>query len=298
MFDSSSDPIVNIPIAVPFDEADRVDHDALSLNVERWMKTPATGFLVGSQTGEEWFLSEDEKLVVARTVGQTLSEQQVLLGGIDCPSVTETLRRADAFAEAGAEMVRIRFPRGESTVESYFKQVLAKCPVPVLLMHQPEPASFGLAGRPAASPEVLAAMTNMDNVFGYVTDHDLRFEVRVHDLVSPEKRFWICNGSIILQGTLIGCNGTTTAFSNIWPEALHTLLKLGMAGRYEEAQPLQQQIRKIDAIILPWLAAGVKASLKLLGFEGMVPRNPVAPMPPEEIAKLEAAMRDAGLLND
>jgi dihydrodipicolinate synthase/N-acetylneuraminate lyase len=298
MFDSSSDPIVNIPIAVPFDEADRVDHDALSLNVERWMKTPATGFLVGSQTGEEWFLSEDEKLVVARTVGQTLSEQQVLLGGIDCPSVTETLRRADAFAEAGAEMVRIRFPRGESTVESYFKQVLAKCPVPVLLMHQPEPASFGLAGRPAASPEVLAAMTNMDNVFGYVTDHDLRFEVRVHDLVSPEKRFWICNGSIILQGTLIGCNGTTTAFSNIWPEALHTLLKLGMAGRYEEAQPLQQQIRKIDAIMLPWLAAGVKASLKLLGFEGMVPRNPVAPMPPEEIAKLEAAMRDAGLLND
>jgi dihydrodipicolinate synthase/N-acetylneuraminate lyase len=297
MFDSSSDPIVNIPIVVPFDEADRVDHDALSRNVERWMKTPATGFLVGSQTGEEWFLSEDEKLAVARTVGQTLGEKQVLLGGIDCPSVTETLRRAEAFAEAGAEMVRIRFPRGESTVESYFKQVLARCPVAVLLMHQPEPVSFGLAGRPAASPEVLAAIANMDNVFGYVTDHDLRFEVRVRDLVASEKRFWICNGSIILQGTLIGCNGTTTAFSNIWPEAMHTLLKLGMEGRYEEAQPLQQHIRRIDAIMLPWLAAGVKASLKLLGFEGMVPRNPVAPMPAGEVAKLEVAMRDAGLLN-
>jgi dihydrodipicolinate synthase/N-acetylneuraminate lyase len=297
MFDSSSDPIVNIPIVVPFDEADRVDHDALSRNVERWMKTPATGFLVGSQTGEEWFLSEDEKLAVARTVGQTLGEKQVLLGGIDCPSVTETLRRAEAFAEVGAEMVRIRFPRGESTVDSYFKQVLARCPVPVLLMHQPEPVSFGLAGRPAASPEVLAAIANMDNVFGYVTDHDLRFEVRVRDLVASEKRFWICNGSIILQGTLIGCNGTTTAFSNIWPEAMHTLLKLGMEGRYEEAQPLQQHIRRIDAIMLPWLAAGVKASLKLLGFEGMVPRNPVAPMPAGEVAKLEVAMRDAGLLN-
>ena len=296
MFDSSSDPIVNIPMAIPFDESDQIDHAALSRNVERWMKTPATGFLVGSQTGEEWFLSETEKLEAARTVAQTLDESRVLLGGIDCPSVTETLRRADAFAEAGAEMVRIRFPRGESTVESYFGQVLARCPVPVLLMHQPEPVSFGLAGRPAAAPEVLAAVTNMDNVFGYVTDHDLRFEVRVRDLVSPEKRFWICNGSIILQGTLIGCNGTTTAFSNIWPEALHTLLKLGMEGRYEEAQPLQQHIRKIDAIMLPWLAAGVKASLKLLGFEGMRPRNPVAPMPAGEVAKLEVAMRDAGLI--
>jgi len=298
MFNLSTDPIVNIPMAIPFDESDQVDHAALSRNVERWMKTPATGFLVGSQTGEEWFLSETEKLEAARTVAQTLDESRVLLGGIDCPSVTETLRRADAFAEAGAEMVRIRFPRGESTVQSYFEQVLARCPVPVLLMHQPEPVSFGLAGRPAATPEVLAAVTNMDNVFGYVTDHDLRFEVRVRDLVSPEKRFWICNGSIILQGTLIGCNGTTTAFSNIWPEALHTLLKLGMEGRYEEAQPLQQHIRKIDAIMLPWLAAGVKASLKLLGFEGMVPRNPVAPMPAGEVAKLEVAMRDAGLLRD
>ena len=150
MFDSSSDPIVNIPLTIPFDDSDQLDHDALSRNVERWMKTPATGFLVGSQTGEEWFLSEAEKLDAARTVGQTLGEKQVLLGGIDCPSVTETLRRAEAFAEAGAEMVRIRFPRGESTVESYFKQVLARCPVPVLLMHQPEPVSFGLAGRPAA----------------------------------------------------------------------------------------------------------------------------------------------------
>lgn len=297
MFDSSSDPIVNIPIVTPFNESDQVDHDALSRNVERWMRTSATGFLVGSQTGEEWFLSETEKLEIARTVGQTLDGSRVLIGGIDCPSVTETLRRAEAFANVGAEMVRIRFPRGESTIESYFQQVLERSPVPVLLMHQPEPASFGLAGRPAASAEVLAAIANSDNVFGYVTDHDLRFEVRVRDLVSAQKRFWICNGSIILQGTLIGCNGTTTAFSNIWPDALHQLLKLGMEDRYEEAQPLQKQIRDIDAIMLPWLAAGVKASLKLLGFEGMQPRNPVAPMPVEEVTRLEAAMRKTGLLD-
>lgn len=298
MFDSSKDPIVNIPLVTPFDEQDRVDHDALSRNVERWLKTPATSFLVGSQTGEEWFLSEDEKLTIARTVRQTLDETRILVGGIDCPSVTETLRRAEAFADVGAGMVRIRFPRGESIIEPYFEQVLARCPVPVLLMHQSEPASFGLAGRPAGSAELLASVANRDNVFGYVTDHDLRFEARVRDLISSEKRFWICNGSIILQGTLIGCNGTTTAFSNIWPAALHTLLKLGMDGRFDEGWPLQKHIQTIDAIMLPWLAAGVKASLKLLGFEAMRPRSPVSPMPSAEVVKLEHAMRDAGLLNN
>ena len=79
-------------------------------------------------------------------------------------------------------------------------------------------------------------------------------------------------------------------------EALKQLLELGMAGRYEEAIPLQTHIQKIDAIMLPYLASGIKACLKLMGFDGMVCRNPTKPMPPEEIARLEVAMREAGLL--
>lgn len=293
-----SDPIINVPVAVPFDEADRVDHAALARNVERWLATPLSGFLIGSQTGEEWFMSEEEKLAVMRTVGESLDEKRFLMGGIDCPGVTETLRRAEAFAEAGAEMVRVRFPRGDVDVESYFDQVLPRCPVPVLLMHQSVPERFGMAGPPAAAPEVLGQICNRDNVFGYVTDHDVRFEAGVRACVSEDRRFWICNGSLILQGTLIGCNGTTTAFSNIWPSALDELLRMGMSGRFDEARALQEQVRKIDVIMLPYRAAGVKAALKLLGFEGMRPRSPFQPMPSATVADLELAMREAGLLTD
>ena len=129
-----------------------------------------------------------------------------------------------------------------------------------------------------------------------MTDHDMRFEAQVRRHVPAEKRFWICNGSMILSGTLIGCNGTTTAFSNIWPAALQELLELGIAGRYAEAQALQEKVRLIDEIMLPHLAAGIKAALKLLGFAGMVPRKPTAEMPPAEVERLEQAMRAARLL--
>lgn len=293
----TSDPIVSIPIVTPFDESDRVDHEALARNIQRWLATPATGFLVGSQTGEEGSLSEQEKLAVARTVKASLDQRRFLIGGIDCPSVTETLRRAEAFAEVGAEVVRIRFPRSESVVLPYFEQVLPRCPVPVLLMHQCDPARFGAAAGPAAPPEVLGAVADRDNVFGYVTDHDVRFEARVRRCVTTDRRFWICNGSLILHGTLIGCNGTTTAFANIWPDALDRLLRLGMAGRYQEARPLQEHVQKIDAVMLPYLAAGVKASLHLIGFEGMTPRAPTPPVPPDVIKQIERHMRAAGLLN-
>ena len=292
----AANPIVNIPLVTPFNQSDQVDHGALERNVQRWLETPAKGFLVGSQTGEEFCLSEKEKLAVATTVRSNLDERRFLMGGIDCPSVTQTLRRAEAFADVGAEVVRIRFPRGASLVESYFQQVLPRCPVPVLLMHQCEPALFGMAAAPAAEPEVIAGVTDMDNVFGYVTDHDVRFEARVRRLVTRERRFWICNGSLMLHGTLTGCNGTTTAFSNIWPAALEQLLQLGMTGRYNEAFEMQEHVQKIDAVMLPFRAAGVKAALRLLGFEGMRPRSPGTQPPTDVIRTLETLMRDAGLL--
>jgi 4-hydroxy-tetrahydrodipicolinate synthase len=283
-------------MVTPIDAHDQVDYAAAERNVARWLETSLAGFIVGSQSGEELYLSFEELLALARVVGQSLDERRFLVGGIDCPSVTESLRRAEAFAEVGAEAVRVRFPRSPEVVEDYFEQFLPRCPVPVLLMHQSVPERFGAAGAPAAGPEVLGRVAQMDGVFGYVTDHDMRFEAQVRRHVPADKRFWICNGSMILSGTLIGCNGTTTAFSNIWPAAMKQLLELGMAGRYDEAQALQEQVRLIDEIMLPYLASGIKASLKLLGFDGMLPRRPTRPMPAAEVERLEQAMRAAGLL--
>lgn len=290
------DPIVTVPMVTPFDTAERIDFEALEFNLERWQESPAAGFIVGTQSGEEWSISECEKLELLRRTAACLSGDRFAVGGIDCPSVTESLRRAEAFADAGAEMIRVRFPRDRSSVEPYFDELLPRTPLPVLLMHQTDPAAFGHAAQPAGPPELLAEITNRDNVFGYVTDHDVRWEARVRWGVRDDRRFWICNGSLILHGTLIGCNGTTTAFANIWPTALHELLTRGMAGHYNDAMELQTWIQKIDAIMLPHRGAGIKAAMKLLGFRGMNVRRPGIPVSADTRQRLEETMRASGLM--
>jgi dihydrodipicolinate synthase/N-acetylneuraminate lyase len=69
-----------------------------------------------------------------------------------------------------------------------------------------------------------------------------------------------------------------------------------MSDNYEEARALQDHVQRIDAIMLPYMAAGIKAAMKLLGFESMRPRIPARVMPPQEIEILAQLMRDAGLL--
>ena len=292
----TNDPLIAVPMVTPFDTADQLDFDAAQRNVERWCNTAISVFIIGSQSGEEFMMSESERVELLGCVTDALEGERITVGGIDAPSVVETLRQAERYAEAGAEMVRVRFPRIESEVLPYFQQVLPRCPVPVLLMHQSSPASFGVAAKPAGSPELLGEVASMDGVFGYVTDHDMRFEARVRRFVPADKRFWICNGSMILSGTLIGCNGTTTAFSNIWPDALRRLLEQGMAGNYAEVESIQEQIRRIDEIMLPYLATGIKTCLDIMGFEGMRPRQPSQPMPDHAIQRLRIEMEAAEIV--
>ena len=286
-------PMICVPMVTPFDDKDRVDHDAIAFNLDRWKRTPLTAFLVGSQTGEEWSLSESEKLSVARSVADHLEGERFLLAGIDNPSIAETVRQIEQFAEVGAKAARIRFPRTPETVVPYFEAVLARSCLPVLLMHQGSPASFGVAGPPAASAEIIAQVTALEGVFGYVTDHDLRFESQVRARVPDHIHFWICNGSLAMHGALMQCTGTTTAFSNIWPEALHRILDLGRSGRFDEIRELQRQVEEIDAIMLPYLAAGVKAAMNIRGLKGTHPRSPASQIAPAVRQKLEAAMANA-----
>ena len=79
----AQDPIVTIPVSTPFDQQDRVDFAALERNVGRWLETPLRGFIIGTASGEEWFLSEADKLQIMRTVKGALDESRFLVGGID-----------------------------------------------------------------------------------------------------------------------------------------------------------------------------------------------------------------------
>ena len=290
------DPLVGLPMLTPFDDNDQVDYSYAEFNIEKWNKTKADIFIIGTASGEELYLSEDEKIKLVSTVSEAMNKDKITCAGIDNPSISETLRLAENYEKSGASLLRIRYPRNESTIRQYFKEVLKFSPLPVLLMHQGEPLNFGVAPKPVASPEVLGEIASMNNVFGYVTEHDMRFESTVRKYVPSDKRFWICNGSMILLGTLIGCNGTTTAFSNIWPDAMKELLKLGIDGKYNEAKQLQDQVKEIDNLMLPFLATGIKYCLKEMGYKGMVPRKPSKTLPEEIQLKIKEKLIEANLI--
>ena len=55
-------PIV-APTPTPFNENDEPDYDLMASNVHKWCSTSLSGFVLGSYGGEEFHLSDEEKLI-------------------------------------------------------------------------------------------------------------------------------------------------------------------------------------------------------------------------------------------
>ena len=287
-----SDPIVVAPTPTPFSSDDVVDYDVLARNIERWLATPLSGFVLTTANGEELALSEAERIEIVRVAAAAHGGKRFTIAGIDNPSTLDTLRLADGYAAAGADMVRVRVPRGlsDAAIGSYFDAVTCGSPLPVVVIHQT------FSGVPAASPETLGAVCSMENVFGYITDHDIRFEGYVRSEVPDSRRFWICNGGLLAYGALMGANGACMWLGNIAPKLCMDIMTLGLQGRFADARRLQESASALDRTIIKHGTPGVKEALRLLGFEGMRPRLPIAPVDEDASAQIRGVLVAEGLL--
>lgn len=287
-----NDPIVVAPTPTPFDAEDRVDHGMLARNIERLMATPLSGFVLGTINGEEGALSEDEKAAIVGTVARVAGAERLIIAGIDNPSPADTVRQAARYVDLGADLVRVRIPNGPEPGElvSYFADVLSRAPAPIVVIHQTP------TREPAAPPEVIGAICQMDNVYGYVTDHDVRFESWVRPGVPEDRKFWTCNGSLLLPGVLIGANGAMMWLGNVAPDLAVEIVRLGHQGKFNPAREKQAVASRLDGVIARYGVAGVKAALEIQGFEGMSPRSPELAVPYEVRLVIEMELREAGLL--
>lgn len=289
--------VVVAPTPLPWDEKDRLDRDALERNVERWGATSLSGFVIGSAGGEETYTSESELFDAVAVIREARRPGALLIGGIDSPSTTETTRRIQRFAEAGADMVRIRIPQtptggNRGHVVEYFHRIAAESPLPIAVIHQTwETGGF------AASPAEIGEICSLDAVVAYIGWHNIRYESYVRRFIPPGVAFWSPNGSLVLPYALIGATGTCCFFADWAPDLITEIASLGAEGRFEDARPLQEKLLWADFLGMRDGVAALKAGIALLGYEGSRPRAPVPPLPPDAVEELRSAFVAAELLS-
>ena len=293
----SSDPIVVAPTNMPFNSDESLDLDALSRNVDKFCETALSGFVVGSYGGEEFHMGEPEKVLSIKTVVEAHADRKFVIAGIDALSPTEAVRLSNLYAEAGADMVRVRIPpaagKGNAApIQDYFEQVTSQSPIPVVIIHQPK-TPMGVD----VTPDEVRDITSFENVFAYIMSLNYRYECRISSFVSDAVKFWTCNGSLLMPGGMIGAVGACLLFGNWGPHIARDIIQACLDGRYAEARELQERINRIDFLGMSWGVGVQKTGLSLLGYEGTMPRKPNLPLSDTQISEVKDALIEARILN-
>lgn len=286
------------PVVTPFNDNEEIDFSRMKHNLDRWGSTPLDGIVVLGSNGEFVYLSEAERLQIIEFAVSHFTKSKKIIAGASCESTRETAAMAKKAGELGADAVLLLPPhyyRGAMTDDilyRHFMEVAEVCPVPVMLYNMPGNTGINLSAalisRLAAHPNIVGVKDtggNIVQIAEIVRDTDDDFAV------------FAGNTGYLLPALAVGARGATLALANILPEECCRLVALTREGRWEEARALQLKLLRINSLVTAkYGAAGLKAALDMLGYEGGRPRRPLRPAGDEVKAELRAELLHIGAL--
>lgn len=282
------------PNMIPLDDRGEIDEAELRRYTDWLIEHGVHGLYPNGSTGEfTRFTPEERRLTIEIMVDQAAGRVPVLAGAAEA-NVRETIRACEHYHRVGARAVAIvapfYFKLSPTSVYAYFKEIGRNTPIDVTLYNIPAFAS------PIDVPTVQRLSEEFPKIVAIKdSSSDLSHMMRMIQAVRPNRPdFAFLTGwdALLVPSLLIGCDGGTHATSGVVPELTRKLYDLAVGGQYQQAVELQYRLLTLfDAIIYSAeFPEGVRAALKLRGFDMGRGRQPMPEDQEVKVAKLADAL--------
>ena len=282
-------------IVTPFAPDGSVDVEALR-KLAAWQVEEGIDFLVPcGSTGEAQTLSAEERMLVVRTVVETVAGRVPVMAGATHNDTREAVAEARRMSGLGVTWLLsatpyYNKPTPEGLVQ-HFTAVADAATVPVCLYNVPGRTAVNLR------PETVLRLAGHPNIRGIKEASGDLPQVQ-HLLLGRPEGFAVLSGedNLTLAVMAAGGDGLISVASNEIPALMTRLVQLARRGRMAEARELfYQALPLLEANFLETNPAPVKAALAAMGRIGNRLRLPLVPLSEPRRAPLLAALREAGV---
>ncbi len=285
-----------VPIVTPFVDG-QVDYDRLAELIEWQIESGSHGISVTGTTGEPSSLTLEERKQVIQVACQAVAGRVPFVPGTGSVNHQETLELTRHAEKVGADAVLVIAPYyvrpSQEGLFRHFDAVAKSVDIPVIL--------YNIPGRTGVNIEIdtVARLKEANpNIVG-VKESNKDFEHINRLLHRMGREFLVYSGIELLCFPIlaIGGAGFVSATGNLLPHKVAELYNRVQEGRWKEAQDLHYWLMPLnDAVFLEINPVPVKTILGMMGKIRPEVRLPLAPVSPENRAKLEALARQYGLI--
>ncbi|MEM6609188.1 MAG: 4-hydroxy-tetrahydrodipicolinate synthase [Pseudomonadota bacterium] len=285
-------------LVTPFqaDAPEKVDWDALKRLVD-WQIAEGTQALVPvGTTGESPTLTHDEHEEVIAAVVDAVANRVPVIAGAGSNNTAEAIRFVEYAKRVGADAALVvtpyyNKPTQRGLIAHY--QALAGIGLPIIIYNIPPRSVIDMA------PETMGLLARLPTIVG-VKD-------ATGDIARVSKQRAACGADFIqLSGedaTALGFNahggvGCISVTANVAPRLCAEFQSATLSGDFATALGLQDRLMPLhEAIFLEPGLAGAKYALSVLGHCSDAVRLPLTAVEDGTKARIQDAMRHAGLLN-
>ena len=288
-------------VVTPFDADGAIDEQAFRENIVTFLNEGVHGVVVAGDNGEEWALSEHEKIVLThlarRIIGETGSQAKLVVGTSAIPTAkaVEAIKR---IADAGADGAMVGPPTHLVTATlpelmTRFETLARRGGLPLVLYNNPRRTQINL------TPDIVDRLADIDGIVA-IKDSVRDFAQHSATIERCGDRINVMLGPCtqIFPAVLLGGAGYISTgpdiLGRVGVEYYHDLV----AGNVEKAKSVHFQLQRVYAALngIGTWPAGLKAALDLVGKRGGYPRAPILPLSPADRERIRAVLDQCGLL--
>lgn len=285
-----------VALVTPFKANGEVDFAALDRLVDFHLENGTDGILVLGTTGESSTMTDAEDVAVAQHVVNRVNGAIPIIGGAGSNATAESLNKAKGLQMIGCDALLLITPyynkSNEEGIYRHFTTVLDATEIPSILYNIP-----GRTGCSISEANVIR-LAEHPNVMGIKeASGSISYATSVARHLSPSFRMYSGNDDMIVPILSLGGSGVISVWANVQPRLCHELVANYLSGDVQSS--LRMQLDGLDLVHALFCEVNpipVKAALAMMGLMEESYRMPLYPLSDAGRARVEQAMKGAGLL--
>ena len=285
-------------LVTPFEKSGRFDEKAFRALVAWQIEEGTRGLVPVGTTGESPTLSHEEHRHVVKTCIEVAKGQVPVVAGAGSNNTEEAVGLVQFAEQAGADAALVVTPYYNRPTQrglyQHFAAVAKATRLPIIIYNIPPRSVIDMM------PETMGQLANdFKNIVG-VKDATGKIERVSEQRATCGKDFIQLSGE---DATALGFNahggvGCISVTSNVAPRLCSEFQEATLANDKERALELQDRLLPLHkAIFVEPGVSGAKYALSRLGRVENAVRSPLMTVEESTAAKIDAAMKFAGLLN-
>ena len=243
-------------------------------------------------TGEFAYLSWPQRRRVVEVVVRAAAGRVPVVAGVAGTTIADAVFQAGEMQTLGCDgilaILEAYFPVSDEGVYTYFRSIAEAVSLPVVLYTNPN------FQRSDLSIPVIDRLSRLPNI-RYIKDasHNTGRLLSILNRVEGRMSVFAASAHIPACVMMIGGKGWMAGPACIVPRQSVALYDLCRSGDWTEAMALQRRLWRVNEAFAKFnLAACIKGALELQGYAVGEPIPPQAPLPPEGVEEVRAALNE------